>query len=312
MAPYTCRILIVGCGISSLASAIGLRKAGHEVIIFERMTGFPSITAGIQIPPNAARCLKHLEVLDEIRASAVNPHSIVIRSYRDGKELSSLPLVRQMEEHYRSPYLVTRRVDLHGVLLTKAKSLGVIIHLGANVAKVDFAAPSVTLFGGHLYKGDLVLAGDGTNSLTRQALPGGDRIPFRSGDEVVSIAVDADCLRQRPELRNFVDRPAVTTWFGPDAHVVTYPPKTGDPLHIILSRREDGHTPVQVKPREADLQELKEFFKNWDHTFVKLLNIADSAVKWTLTEIPNLPSWCHHSGLVAVVGDSAHAMLPYL
>ncbi|KAL9073919.1 MAG: hypothetical protein Q9157_004565 [Trypethelium eluteriae] len=217
-----------------------------------------------------------------------------------------------MEEHYHSPYLVTRRVDLHGVLLVKAKSLGVLIHMGAKVAEVDFTTPSVTLVGGDLYKGDLVLAGDGTNSSTRQALPGGDKMPFHSGDEVVSIAVDANRLRQSPELRRFVDQPAVTTWFGPDAHVVTYPPKSGDLLHIILSRREDRDTPVQIQPREAYLQELKDFFKDWDNSFVKLLNIAERAMKWTLTEIPNLPNWCHPSGLVAVVGDSAHAMLPYL
>lgn len=35
-----CRILIVGCGIGGLATAIGLRNAGHEILMFERMTEF--------------------------------------------------------------------------------------------------------------------------------------------------------------------------------------------------------------------------------------------------------------------------------
>lgn len=31
-----CHVLIVGCGLGGLASAIGIRKAGHEVTVLER------------------------------------------------------------------------------------------------------------------------------------------------------------------------------------------------------------------------------------------------------------------------------------
>ena len=37
IAIFSCKALIVGCGLSGLATAIALRRSGHEVIIFERM-----------------------------------------------------------------------------------------------------------------------------------------------------------------------------------------------------------------------------------------------------------------------------------
>lgn len=38
------RTIIVGAGIAGVTTAIGLSKAGHEVVLLERMPGFPSVS----------------------------------------------------------------------------------------------------------------------------------------------------------------------------------------------------------------------------------------------------------------------------
>ena len=32
-----CNVIVVGAGLGGLAAAIGIRKAGHDVVVFERM-----------------------------------------------------------------------------------------------------------------------------------------------------------------------------------------------------------------------------------------------------------------------------------
>lgn len=38
-----CTVAVVGCGISGLAAAIGISRAGHKVIIFEQATALNEV-----------------------------------------------------------------------------------------------------------------------------------------------------------------------------------------------------------------------------------------------------------------------------
>ena len=270
------------------------------------------VGGGIQVPPNATKCLQHLGVLEAVKANAIQPQAIILRSYRDGEVLSRLTLVPDIELKYNSPFLNVHRNDLRNVLLERAKSLGVEIKLGSQVASIDLTAPSIELSSGKVYTADVVFGGDGDRSISRQALLGYSDIPYHSGDQVFSIVLDAEAVRQQEDLKSFVDPPTTNVWFGPDAHVVAYMVRRDSFFHMILSRPEQNTQPIQSRPQQTEIDELREFFKVWDPRYKRLLDTAQSAVKWTLTETTEPRTWRHCMGRFALIGDSAHAMLPYL
>lgn len=43
----------------------------------------------------------------------------------------------------------------------------------------------------------------------------------------------------------------------------------------------------------------------------QLLDHVDHCLVWKLVELPALPSWVSKNGNVVVMGDAAHAMLPF-
>ena len=56
------RIGICGGGVGGLAAAIGLRKMGHEAIVFEKASQFLRIGADVNLTPNAVHAIDRLGV----------------------------------------------------------------------------------------------------------------------------------------------------------------------------------------------------------------------------------------------------------
>ncbi|QSZ32049.1 hypothetical protein DSL72_001618 [Monilinia vaccinii-corymbosi] len=308
---FSSQILIVGGGLCGIATAIALRRSGQQVIVFERMSALLEIGAGIQLPPNATRILQEWNVLQPIMQYAYMPKEGSLRSYR-GTVLTRQTSGKEIEEEYGSPYLVIHRADLLKVLVSEAKNLGVDIKLGANVSKINFENPSITLSTGEVFSGHMVLGADGERSMCRGALLGHPDIPQSTGDVVFRIAIKRDNASQLQSLKELMEQPTVNVWLGPDSHAVTYLLKN-DILNVVLVTRDKIGGKTIYGPQEASISELKAAFAGWDPIFETILDVKDSdCTKWTLLHINEVESWCHPSGKFALIGDAAHAMLPYL
>ena len=189
-AGLSCHALIIGCGLSGIATAIALASSGHAATVFERMPELREIGAGIQLSPNATRLFRRWKIYEPILKIANQPQEGTIRSYR-GKVLSRQADAAAIEAKYGSLYLVVHRADLLRILESRARELGVQIVLGLGVSSISFnnPKPSLRLSNGEVRHGDFIFGADGERSLCRDVLSGCPNPLLGTGDIVYRTAV---------------------------------------------------------------------------------------------------------------------------
>lgn len=269
------------------------------------------VGAGIQIPPNSTRILKRWNLLEKIESVSVRPNNFILRSYRDGKVLSTQPLIPHCEAVYGHSYLHIHRADYHKILVEEACRLGVAIELNSCVTSIDFEQPAVYIKDRtEPFLADLIIGADGLKSVSREALLGRPDPPYLTGDLAYRITVPAEIMRAHPLLTDLVETPNINFWMGPDSHVVSYLLKGGNLYNIVLACPDN--LPEFINQQKADLQEMHDLFKTWDPKLRALLELCKDTSKWRLQNSKEMKTWSHPSGRFTLLGDACHATLPYL
>ena len=109
-------IAVVGAGIGGLAAATLLRRAGHEVHVFEQAAQFARVGAGIQMAPNAMKVLRLLGVEEQLVNKAFQADYALSRVWDTGEPSSELSLGETVAREFGAPYLFLHRADLHAAL----------------------------------------------------------------------------------------------------------------------------------------------------------------------------------------------------
>ena len=107
-------VIVIGGGVCGLSSAIALRRAGHQVTVYEKYAASADSGAGIGIPSNAVRILKRWGL--DLEGAGMMP--MVQGVVLDGKTLEIYKVqspwdVEGVEHHF---HLTTRR-DLQMMLM---------------------------------------------------------------------------------------------------------------------------------------------------------------------------------------------------
>ena len=304
----TGQALVVGGGIGGLAAALACARAGQGVRLFEQSPVFSEVGAGIQLGPNVVRVLHGWGLGGRLDAVVGRPQVLRVRSAAGGGELATLVLAGSMEARYGAPYLTIHRADLHALLLAQAQQPGISLATGNAVAAVRDTAGAVqlSLSGGATVDGDLLVGADGLWSTVRRAWP-----DYRVAQYTGHLAYRA--LVRQADLPAHLRSADVTVWLGPRLHLVHYPVRGGQWLNVAGFVEGPAPPDLAQWDHQASAARLQAALAG---TARSLRELAEAVTNWRLWALCGRePVAAPHDmvrGRVALLGDAAHPMLPYL
>uniref|UniRef100_L2G0S0 FAD binding domain protein n=1 Tax=Colletotrichum fructicola (strain Nara gc5) TaxID=1213859 RepID=L2G0S0_COLFN len=270
-------IIVVGAGLSGLATAVAAALSGHKVTVFESAKELLEVGAGLQVTPNSTRILQKWGLPDRLWKSASEPNTLVVHRYSGSVLAKEENFNKNIRAKYQAPFIDLHRVDLQLSLYERAKELGVRFALGEKVDSIDFDLPELTTQSGVKARADLIVAADGLCD---------------------------------PELKAWIENPQVHFWVGPGTHCVGYSMRAEKMYNLVVLAPDD--LPTGVSRQAGDVDELRQRFEGWDPILRKFLDAVDSVEKWKLMHREEMASWVSDKSNFVFVGDACHPMLPYL
>jgi 6-hydroxynicotinate 3-monooxygenase len=296
-------VAVIGAGIGGLATAAALRRAGIDVAVYEQAAGFRRLGAGIQIGCNAMKVLRAFGLEPTLRAAAFYPRSWNNKDYDTGEVRFDMIFGESAEDRWGAPYLLAHRGDLHAALATAVSEGDCRLdHKLIGLKPLSQGGVRLSFANGAEARADAVVGADGVHSVVKQILFGADQPNFTG--QIAYRTVFPAALLNGCEIDD------CTKWWGPDRHIVIYYVKPDrSEVYFVTSQPEPGFT-VESWSAMGDVKELRQAFVSFHPQVRHVLASCPSVHKWALVDRDPLPRW--GEGSVTLLGDSCHAMMPYM
>jgi salicylate hydroxylase len=299
-------VIVAGAGIAGLTASLALARTGFRVVLLERAPRLSEAGAGIQLSPNAGRVLAELGLEPAIAAVASEPKAIDIHLGRSGQPLATLALGERIKQKFGIPYRVVHRADLQRTLANAVRDSEIDLKLGTEMSAFGVHANGLTVLAsadaGHQeIRANALVAADGVHSLVRRLMPGGSpkqplgRVAWRA---VLPLA----------DAPTGLSSENVGLWLGRDAHLVHYPLRGGTEINVVAIVK-DGWTSTSWSA-PGDPNEIADRFRRWAPLPRALLDAVTRWSRWPVLSVSPRGPWA--MGPVALLGDAAHAMPPFL
>lgn len=304
----TRRVAVAGGGMGGLAAALACARAGWQACVYEQAREFREVGAGIQLGPNTTRILIGWGLDRALSAITGRPQWLRVRSAYNGWEVGRMGLGAAFAQRYGAPYLTVHRADLQAVLVDGARRAGAELQLASRITVVSPGPNVVRLRVGDAVQAesDVLVGADGLWSEVRSQVCA-DGPPRPTGHLAYrTLAVQSDL----PAALRSQD---VTVWLGPRMHVVAYPVKAGEQLNVVAIVQGAAKGPAHDWDQAGAVEELLAAMGPLCQPLQDLVRAMPSWRLWALQDRPPMQSVNEMvSGRVALLGDAAHPMRPYL
>lgn len=288
---------------------MALARRGFRVAVLEQAERLEETGAGIQLSPNAARLLIDLGLQERLRPHVIAPLALRVRDGESGREIVRMPLGETAAHRYGAPFWVIHRGDLQAALASAAgQDLGITLKLGTHVDDFAVHANGITISahsraGIADERGAALLAADGLWSATRRRFGYGEppRFAHRSAWRAL--------VRAKDVTAEFAE-PLINLWLGRDAHLVHYPVKGGSLINVVLIMDDEWNAQGWSEPATRSDLLPRLSARQFAPQALSLIGAPEAWLKWALYDRRPILRWAQ--GPVALLGDAAHPMLPYL
>ncbi|MDB5232548.1 MAG: hypothetical protein JWN76_3353 [Chitinophagaceae bacterium] len=289
------KAVIIGGGIAGLAAAIGLKEAGWEVVVKERVNEFVEAGLGFIILPNGLEALDELNAGDYVRKHGRKLCKALMRTpdgvvYKEEDLLNSIGVKR-------STCVESLMKQLPPGIIQNSKEFSHFLF-----DDNDKAIAAIFKNGEREY-GDIFIAADGAGSIIRSQLFPKHPIRTSSVKELVGIADTGHLLKD-------LDCHLLKTQSETDSLSLGLLPCNEKQVIWYMQFDGDSHL-IEDYDEETKKQLVKKLIGNWPDPIGYILKHANfkNAFVWSTRDMELLPAF-HYSNIV-LTGDSAHLALPF-
>jgi salicylate hydroxylase len=297
------RVVIVGAGIGGLTAALALRQAGFAVRVYEQASALREVGAGVAIGPNATRVLHHIGLADALAPLAVRSLSLDTRDWRTGALLGHVPLGEEAVARWGAPFYHLHRADLHDALRAALSEEHLTLGARCLAVEQDETGATARFADGREARGDVLIGADGIHSVVREHVAGPDRPLYAGQVSWRGIASAAVGHAAGLEVRHH-------SFWGPRQQFVCFYVRGGRLVNWVGNAEGDEHWREESWSARGEPGEALALYAGWHPAVRALIAGTERVFKWALFDRPPLERWTR--GRVALLGDAAHPMLPYM